>query len=106
MKTAFVLSGGGSKGAYEIGFLKAMMELNIQPNIVTGTSIGALNGCLIAQHDGRIAIQLWENMTMDQIIKDGIQFDFSLESLISQSNLVIPFFRMIILITKELILLL
>ncbi|MBS5116077.1 MAG: patatin-like phospholipase family protein [Erysipelotrichaceae bacterium] len=93
MKTAFVLSGGGSKGAYEIGFLKAMMELNIQPNIVTGTSIGALNGCLIAQHDEHIAIQLWENMTMDQIIKDGIQFDFSLESLISQSNLVIPFFK-------------
>ena len=42
-----------------------MMELNIQPNIVTGTSIGALNGCLIAQHDEHIAIQLWENMTME-----------------------------------------
>lgn len=93
MKTAFVLSGGGTKGAYEIGFLKAMLELNIHPDIVTGTSIGALNGCLIAQHDNHIVIDLWEHAKMEDIIKDGINFDFSLESLISQSNLVIPFFK-------------
>ena len=44
MKTALVLGGGGSRGAYEIGVWKALNELNIHADIVTGTSIGALNG--------------------------------------------------------------
>ena len=51
MKRALVLAGGGSKGAYEVGFVKALHELGIEYHIVTGTSIGALNGCLLAQND-------------------------------------------------------
>lgn len=49
MKRAVVLAGGGSKGAYEAGFMKALSELGIDYQIVTGTSIGAMNGCLLAQ---------------------------------------------------------
>lgn len=93
MKTAFVLSGGGAKGAYEIGFLKAMEELGIYPDIVTGTSIGALNGCLIAQKDYQVAYDLWQNLTVDQVVKDGFSTDFSLDSLISNTNLILPFFK-------------
>ncbi len=93
MKIAFVLSGGGAKGAYEIGFIKAMLELNIFPDIITGTSIGALNGCLFAQQDYQIAIDLWEHITIDQIIKDGFNLDDSIDSLILQSNLVLSFFK-------------
>ena len=44
---ALVLSGGGSKGSYEIGVWKALRKLHIKFDIVTGTSIGALNGALI-----------------------------------------------------------
>jgi NTE family protein len=45
-KLGVVLSGGGAKGAYEAGFLKALSEFNIQPDAIAGTSIGALNGSL------------------------------------------------------------
>lgn len=44
MKYGLVLSGGGSKGAYESGCMKALQELGYHFDIVTGTSIGALNG--------------------------------------------------------------
>lgn len=43
MKRALVLSGGGSKGAYEAGFLLAAKELNQHFDIVTGTSIGEVD---------------------------------------------------------------
>lgn len=48
MKYGLVLSGGGSKGAYESGCMKALQELGYHFDIVTGTSIGALNGLLVA----------------------------------------------------------
>ena len=51
MKYGLVLSGGGSKGAYESGCMKALQELGYHFDIVTGTSIGALNGLLVAQED-------------------------------------------------------
>ena len=44
MKRAIVLSGGGSKGSYQIGVWKALRKLKIDYQIVTGTSVGALNG--------------------------------------------------------------
>ena len=51
-KLGLVLSGGGAKGAYQAGILKYMAEQNIQPAMVSGTSIGALNAAVIsAQKD-------------------------------------------------------
>ena len=41
MKRAIVLSGGGSKGAYQIGVWKALKKMHIDYDIVTGTSVGA-----------------------------------------------------------------
>lgn len=43
-----VLSGGGAKGAYHAGVLKALNELDIRVDMLAGASIGALNGALIA----------------------------------------------------------
>ena len=43
-----VLSGGGAKGAYQVGVLKALNELNVQVDALAGASIGALNGAIIA----------------------------------------------------------
>ena len=51
MKRAIVLAGGGSKGSYQIGFFKAIKKLGIKYHIVTGTSVGALNGVLFVQDD-------------------------------------------------------
>ena len=53
---ALVLSGGGSKGAYQIGAWKALKKLHIKFDIVTGTSVGALNGALVTQKSYRKAI--------------------------------------------------
>jgi NTE family protein len=46
--TAFVLSGGGNQGVSQVGQLRALIERDILPDIVVGTSAGALNGAAVA----------------------------------------------------------
>jgi NTE family protein len=46
--TAFVLGGGGLLGAHEVGMLRALAEAGVRPDIVVGTSIGAVNGAFVA----------------------------------------------------------
>lgn len=48
VKTALVLSGGGTNGAVEVGFYKAIQEFGIRIDQVIGTSVGAINGAMIA----------------------------------------------------------
>ncbi|MBE6138859.1 MAG: patatin-like phospholipase family protein [Firmicutes bacterium] len=62
MKTAIVLSGGGGRGAYQIGVWKALRKLGIHYDIVTGNSVGALNGILMVQHDYQQAFKIWSNI--------------------------------------------
>lgn len=50
MTTAFVLSGGGSLGAVQVGMLQALSARNVHPDFVIGTSAGALNAAFIAGH--------------------------------------------------------
>lgn len=61
---ALVLSGGGSKGSYQIGVWKALKKLHIKFDIVTGTSVGALNGALITQNSYHKAISLWKKINL------------------------------------------
>ena len=49
MTTAFVLGGGGVLGAVEVGMLRALLERDVRPDLVLGTSIGAFNGALVAR---------------------------------------------------------
>jgi NTE family protein len=49
MVTAFVLGGGGVLGAVEVGMLRALLERDIVPDLVLGTSVGALNGAMVAR---------------------------------------------------------
>ncbi len=56
------LEGGGAKGAFHIGALKALSEEGYEIGGVTGTSIGAINGAIIAQGDFEAGYSLWENM--------------------------------------------
>ncbi|MCC0655691.1 patatin-like phospholipase family protein [Clostridioides sp. ES-S-0123-01] len=56
-----VLEGGGTKGAYQIGAYKALRELGIEFQGVTGTSIGALNGAYIIQNDIEVMEDIWLN---------------------------------------------
>jgi NTE family protein len=48
VSVAFVLSGGASLGAIQVGMLRALYERRIIPDLIIGTSIGALNGAYIA----------------------------------------------------------
>ena len=48
MTTAFVLSGGASLGSIQVGMLEALYERDIRPDLIVGTSAGALNGAFIA----------------------------------------------------------
>ena len=52
MRTAFVLGGGGAWGAYEVGMLRALLEAGIKPDVVLGTSVGAINGSAFAADPG------------------------------------------------------
>ncbi len=47
-KIAFVLGGGGRLGACEVGMLRALLERDIVPDLIVGTSIGAMNGAALA----------------------------------------------------------
>ena len=47
-RIALVLGGGGHQGAYEVGMLRALFEHGIVPDLIVGTSVGALNGAAIA----------------------------------------------------------
>ena len=70
MKIGLVLSGGGGKGAYELGVWKALRELKIDKHIdvFSGTSIGAFNAVLFAQNDLEVAEALWDEVTIDKIV--------------------------------------
>lgn len=48
LKVGLVLSGGGAKGAYQVGVIKALSELGAQVDAISGASIGALNGAILA----------------------------------------------------------
>lgn len=66
-KTALVLAGGGSRGAYEMGVWKALSEMDIQFQIVCGTSIGAINGAMIAQGSFEKAQEMWNTVETSQV---------------------------------------
>lgn len=64
-----VLEGGGAKGAYHIGAYKAILENEFDIGAIVGTSVGAINGAMIAQGDFDKAYELWKNVNYTDIIK-------------------------------------
>ena len=48
MTTAFVLTGGGSLGAVQVGMLHVLAERDVRPDLLVGTSVGALNAAFVA----------------------------------------------------------
>ena len=65
MTTAFVLGGGGVLGAVEVGMLRALFEREINPDLILGTSVGALNGAVVARDPSPAALdrltELWRS---------------------------------------------
>jgi len=72
---AFVLGGGGVLGAVEVGMVRALLRHGIQPDIIVGTSIGAVNGVLVAADPtervtGRLAA-LWASPEAREVYGDS-----------------------------------
>lgn len=91
MKRALVLSGGGSRGAYECGAWQALKEMNVRIDGVYGTSIGAINAALVAQGDLDRAVQLWSNIRMNSIVRMDEDADFNVDRMLSRKRDLIPF---------------
>jgi len=74
--TAFVLGGGGLLGAVEVGMLRALLEAGVRPDLIVGTSVGALNGALVATDpEPRVVdrlVRLWESAAASgEVYGDG-----------------------------------
>ena len=72
-----VLEGGGAKGSFHIGVLKALFESGYTFDGVAGTSIGAINGAIVAQGDFDKLYELWYSAT------PSLLFDFD-ESMVER----------------------
>jgi NTE family protein len=75
-RVAFVLGGGGPNGAAEVGMLQALLERGIAPDLIVGTSVGALTGAAIAADPtlamvGRLR-EVWINLNEDRIFGGSI----------------------------------
>jgi NTE family protein len=71
----YVLGGGGSLGAVQIGMLRALGEHDVAPDLVAGTSVGSLNGAVIALDPGRAVdrlVETWARMTRDRVFPGGL----------------------------------
>jgi len=65
---ALVLSGGGGRGAYHVGVLRFLEEHEWYPDIIVGTSIGAVNGAAIASgHTAHSLWALWRRLKTDDV---------------------------------------
>src|SRR5689334_6838503 len=72
MSTAFVLSGGASLGSIQVGMLEALYERGIQPDLIVGTSAGALNGAFIAERPQTVETahalaEVWRGLKHGQV---------------------------------------
>ena len=65
-----VFSGGGGKGAYQIGVWRALRELGLEGQVVavSGTSVGALNAALYLKGDLEFAEQLWNSISNEMLL--------------------------------------
>src|SRR5580704_4397984 len=70
-EVAFVFPAGGSRGAVQVGILRSLLEAGIYPDVVVGSSVGALNAAFFAMHPtlagaDRLA-RLWRSMTREDV---------------------------------------
>ena len=75
MTTAFVLGGGGLLGAHEVGMLRALAEAGVRPDVVIGTSVGALNGAFVAADPLASASrleELWSGAALQQAFSETL----------------------------------
>ena len=64
-KTAFVLSGGGAKGSFQAGVVYQLLEQGITPDVVYGTSVGAINAAGMSYLSKEEFLKMWLNIKGD-----------------------------------------
>jgi NTE family protein len=73
---AFVLGGGGVLGAVEVGMLRALFRAGHRPDVVVGTSIGAVNGALVAADPSEVVtdrlVRLWASPEAAAVYGDSV----------------------------------
>ncbi|MER2063395.1 MAG: patatin-like phospholipase family protein [Alkalibacterium sp.] len=79
VKRAIVFGGGGARGSFEIGVWKALDELGYHADIVTGTSVGALNGALYILGNLEEAEKMWKEIETNDIL--GIESPVEVEGI-------------------------
>ena len=74
-RIAFVFSGGGPLGALQVGAVKALLEADIKPDLIVGTSVGALNGTFIAFEPSMAGVKrlegLWRGLQEGELFPGG-----------------------------------
>src|SRR5258707_10174447 len=79
-RTAFVLAGGGSLGAVEVGMLQALVERGIAPDLVVGASVGAINGVYFAGRPDRAGVEslsaIWRGLRRGDVFPIGLVCGF------------------------------
>lgn len=75
VETAFVFSGGGNRGACQVGMLRALCERGIVPDLVVGSSIGAVNAAFFAGEptlEGTyLAAEMWRAVATNDVFPKG-----------------------------------
>ncbi|WP_305785267.1 patatin-like phospholipase family protein [Symbioplanes lichenis] len=75
-EVAFVLGGGGVLGAVQVGMLRALFRAGYRPDVVIGTSIGAVNGVLVAADPSEAVtdrlVRLWSSPEAADVYGDSI----------------------------------
>jgi NTE family protein len=75
-QVAFVLGGGGVLGAHEVGMLRALAECDIRPDLILGTSVGAINGAVFAGDPTTGGVErlthLWADTRLSEITPGGV----------------------------------
>ena len=84
-KRALVLAGGGAKGSYQIGVWRALQALDWTPDIITGASVGTLNGCLFTMGKIQEAEDLWRGLEIHDVLKRSSRTNCALSSWISSA---------------------
>jgi NTE family protein len=70
-RVAFVLGGGGQMGAHQVGMLRALLERDVLPDVVVGTSVGALNGAAMAADPSPPAVDRLE-AEWSSMVRSGV----------------------------------
>lgn len=66
---ALVLAGGGARGSYQVGVWRALIELGWRPQIITGTSVGSLNGAMFALDLYETARDMWLTIRSQDVME-------------------------------------